>query len=126
MTHLQSGLLIAAAIMSGTTTCLHLILGGKGIVRPMLASQLPTHVIHTLYFCWHLVSLVLLGMTIAFIVPFFHGSADVLVASASLLAWLIAAWNIAYVVKKGLAFGVLPQWILFVGIALPGTASLAL
>ncbi|WP_316862090.1 hypothetical protein [uncultured Cohaesibacter sp.] len=124
MSNLQITLLSVALLMSAATTCLHVILGGRGIAKPLMQSGLEREMKNTLYFCWHFATLVLIVMTCAFAVPFFHSNWRELVGAASLLAGLIAAWNIAFVLTARLPFKELPQWILFVGIALPGSASL--
>ena len=103
---------------------IHFFAGGAEIAAPLLQSSLDPVVKVTLYFCWHIVSFLLLIMTACFLVPFFRSDGRAFVLIATLFTWMIALWNVAYVLMDQLPFIYLPQWVLFVAIGVPATAYL--
>jgi hypothetical protein len=78
----------------------------------------------TSYYCWHLVTLALVGQTAAFATAAGGGSTE-LAFAATLFAALAALLSLAIVVRFGLRPLRFPQWALFLPIAAFGTAGLA-
>ena len=50
---------IFAGTLNFITACIHLIAGHFEMVLPLLASNLPTVALATLYACWHMVTIIL-------------------------------------------------------------------
>ena len=113
-----------AAVSSGGVFLLHVVLGGRENVPPLLGSSVPWGVRMTHYYCWHLVSLTLAMMTAGFAyAAYVPDGWDVgftmTVLSASFMAWSMALgmW------KRPRPWYRLPQWVLFLVVtvaALPG------
>ena len=117
-------LLFAAAGLSALWLIIHLVLGGREIAAPMLASEsLPAVVRDTQYLCWHFTSVAIGAMTVLF-------------ATAAItedLAYAIAATGLAFgffvvgvglVIKIGAAHRRVPQGWLFLPVAALGLLGL--
>lgn len=64
---MQAGLLWAAATTSLVTFGVHTFVGGVYVARPLLADQgLPKAAKWLAYYCWHIVTMLLLAMAAAF------------------------------------------------------------
>ena len=64
---MQSGLLWAASASALVTFAVHTFIGGIFVARPLLADQgLPKAAKWLAYYCWHIVTLLLLGLALAF------------------------------------------------------------
>jgi len=115
---------LSAGGLSGIWLAVHLILGGRDIVRPLLTtSELNTVVRDTHYLCWHLTS-----VSIACMAGFFLWSAlsgtDALAVAGVTLASGFAILGIALVLLRTGSHADLPQGWLFVPVAALGVAGL--
>jgi hypothetical protein len=64
---MQSGLMWAASAAALTTFAVHTFVGGVFVARPLLADQsLPKAAKWLAYYCWHIVTMLLLALTLAF------------------------------------------------------------
>jgi hypothetical protein len=64
---MQEGLYWAAAISALITFAVHTFVGGAFVARPLLASRgLPRATKWLAYYCWHIVTLLLLALAAAF------------------------------------------------------------
>jgi len=116
--------LLAASAASFFTFAVHTWVGGPVAARALLRSS-DMHDVpkFTNYYCWHLVTITLFLMGVAFawasIEP---GGLDVAwFAFALSVSFLV--WNLVLIVWKKQSFLYMPQWLLFLGIsaiALPG------
>ena len=57
----MSGVLLAAAVLAALTAAIHSFVGGRDVVRPLLASSLAEEPRRTLYGCWHIVTVLLVA-----------------------------------------------------------------
>lgn len=117
--------LALAAALAAATTLIHAILGGREIAAPLLAAE-RLHAVpkYTLYYCWHLVTIVLAALALAFaLVATDQGSRD-LALFATLGAALFGLWSLAMIGLFGLRIAYFPQWALFAAIAASGAAGL--
>ncbi len=65
--YMMNMFLLAAAVASFLTFGIHTIAGGISIARPFLASKdLHDVVKYTQYYCWHITTIVLFGMSAGF------------------------------------------------------------
>jgi hypothetical protein len=116
--------MIAAAALSLFTAGVHFFAGGREAARPLLVSrELPAVPKFTAYYCWHMVTIVLLVMAGAFAYSAISAVKDA-AALATLLAMAFAAWSLAMTGWKRLNPMYFPQWALFIPIA--GTGIMAL
>lgn len=117
--------LLIAALLAGGITLTHLILGGREIARPLLAAEglrgVPKY---TLYYCWHLVSLTLAAMALAFLLAALSEAHRPLgtfaTAGAALFCLLCLGINWRFT-RPALGH---PQWAMFLPVALIGAYGL--
>jgi hypothetical protein len=112
--------LYIASGLSLFTTLVHIFAGGKSVAKPLLKSALSAEPKFTNYYCWHMVSIVLLSISIVFyLAARAYVSLD-LSQYITVLVFLFSLWSIILTVWKKQKFLVLPQWILFLPIAVCG------
>jgi hypothetical protein len=120
----MNGFLIAAAIAAAGVAALHLFVGGKGIARPLLKSRDMHDVVRlTSYYCWHMVTIILAGLAIAFAWAAIEPAAMPAAAFATALCICFAILSFVLVVSTGQRHRHMPQWMLFTGLtalSLPG------
>lgn len=117
--------LVIAGVLALAVCLLHLIFGGRDIVRPFLAADhLPSVPRYTMYFCWHLVTLSIAGMGAAFLVAARPGGAESLAWFATVGAASFALLSFAMNARLRLSFAQHPQGFLFVPVAAFGAAGL--
>jgi len=120
----MNGYLVAASAASFSTFAIHTWIGGPITVPPLLNSK-DMHDVpkYTNYYCWHLVTVTLFVMGLAFAWGASHaGGADV-AWFAFLLATSFLLWNLVLIVWKQQNFMQMLQWLLFAiisGLALFG------
>lgn len=117
--------LAIAAALAAATTLIHAILGGRHVATPLLAVE-RLHPVpkFTMYYCWHLVTIVLAALALAFgLVATGLGSRD-LALFATVGAALFCLWGLAMIGLFGLRIAHFPQWTLFAAIAVSGTIGL--
>ena len=117
--------LALATLLAAATTLIHAILGGREIATPLLAAE-RLHAVpkFTLYYCWHLVTIVLAALALAFgLVAIGLGSRD-LALFATVGAALFCLWSLGMVGLFRLRIAHFPQWALFAAIAISGTIGL--
>jgi hypothetical protein len=109
--------LAPGAGFSALTFLVHIFAGGPNIGTPLLRAQdiraVPKF---THYYCWHIVSLVLLAMACGFCMGAWSIAAYDVAALMTLLALGFTIWSIALVLRKRQKFWLLPQWALFLPI----------
>lgn len=108
---------VAAAATSFVTFLVHLVLGGREIARPLLAADLQAKPKYTSYYCWHMVTITIAAVALAFALAALPGRTGDLALFATGLSLLFLLWNIVMIVSRRLRFLHYPQWSLF----LPGT-----
>ena len=112
---------LLAALSMAMIAALHIIGGGAELARPLLDQKaLGAPVTFNLYYAWHLVSVMLIAMALAYGLAAFSASQRPLAAAASLLALAFAVLNIVIGLQTGLFPWGLPQWVLFVLVAAVG------
>ncbi len=117
--------LVAAGLLAGAVCLTHLVLGGREIVRPFFAvERMPGIARHTMYYCWHLVSITLAGMALAFLLAARPGGSNALAWFGTLGAASFALLNFGMNWRLGLSFARHPQGFLFVPVAVAGAAGL--
>jgi hypothetical protein len=117
--------LALAAALAAATTLIHIVLGGREIARPLLAAErLRAVPKFTMYYCWHLVTIVLAAQALAFgLVAAGLGSRD-LAAFATVGAALFCLWSLGMIGLFRLRIAHFPQWALFAAIAASGALGL--
>jgi len=121
---------LIAGVLSITVCFIHIFLGGKESARPLLDSfDLKAVPKYTNYYCWHMVTIIIAGLGVMFSVAALIPSAVELAWAASILAALFCLWNIALYLWKRQELRrwyQLPQWVLFLPIAVLGAVGLCL
>jgi hypothetical protein len=118
--------LLLAGLAAGATCAVHVLLGGREIARPMLASNDLHRIVRlTNYYCWHMVTIVLAGMAGAFAYAAWHPASIELAAVFTLLAASFAVLSLGLIAVYRVRPLLMPQWILFLAITALGVAGLA-
>ena len=111
---------LAAGILSFAIWGIHTFAGGAAIARPLLAVELDSVVKYTQYYCWHIVTIVLLAVALAFTYSAFRTDANDLGWVMTVLAAAFALWGLLLPPFVRQAYSQLPQGWLFVPVALLG------
>lgn len=120
----MNGWFVAAAALSAFACGLHVVAGGREAARPLLAARdLDRFAKFTNYYCWHLVTIVLAAMAVAFGYSARLGAATDLALFATGIAFLFAIWSLVMIAKFRLPPLRFAQWALFVPIGLLGLAG---
>jgi membrane-bound acyltransferase YfiQ involved in biofilm formation len=115
---------LAAAILSAFTCAVHVILGGRESVRPLLAATHFDHVAKfTNYYCWHLVTIAIATLAVMFAMAARSRESDDLAVVASAVALMFTLWNFGMIARHRLHPLQFPQWALFLPIACVGFAG---
>jgi len=116
--------LLLAGVASGLTMLLHIFGGGRFFMAPVLSEQaLAVYPKTIMYYCWHIVTIVLFFMSASFIYCAFY-PAEPLAWIQTIQATLFCVWNVFLIVWKKLSPRRLIQWVLFLPIALFGFTGL--
>jgi len=114
------------AAVAALIAALHFFVGGRELARPLLRQNaLPPVVTLTHYYCWHLVTITLLGLAAAFGYASLAPDGRVLAVFATVAAGLFAVWGLALVLWQAQRHRDMPQWMLFAVLAACGAAALA-
>lgn len=113
-----------AALFTGVTWLIHTFIGGPAIAGPLLASSLEPVPKLTNYYCWHLVTLTLAAMAIAYGYAAFQPLARDLAVFVTLLALSFMIFGMVLTLWKRRRILELPQWMLFALIVGAATAGL--
>ena len=117
--------LALAAVLAAITTLIHVILGGRYVATPLLATE-RLHAVpkFTMYYCWHLVTIVLAALALAFgLVATGRASRD-LALFATAGAALFCLWSLGMIGLFRLRIAHFPQWLLFATITVSGMIGL--
>jgi len=117
--------LLAAGLAAGSTALIHIFAGGPTLAAPLLAAQdIDETPKLTNYYCWHLVSLMLIAMSGGFLYAAATPGEGALAATWTLIAAASAGWSLILIAWKRHPVMDLPQWTLFTLIAALGAAGL--
>ncbi len=112
--------LAGAAIASGLTGLLHVFGGGRTIVKPLLESTMEETPKYLNYYCWHIITMLLITMTLVFFYGSTNSTAHDLTLVFSLLSAGCVVWSLGLSLWiKKTVFG-FPQWMFFLPIAVMG------
>ena len=117
--------LLAAAGISGLTTLVHLFAGGPSIARPLLNAPMDDVARYTNYYCWHMVSIMLVAMTAGYWIAALYPAQMALAIMMTVLAGAFTVWNVILIGWKRQSWLQMPQWMLFLPIAILGVIGLA-
>lgn len=118
--------LLLAAAMCCVTNFIHCYFGGKYIAAPLLRSR-DIHDVakYTNYFCWHIITLMLAVMALAFVWAAMEPEAIEAAIVAEMLSLSFTAWIVGLVLWKRQSFRSMPQWSLFGAISALGGFGIA-
>ena len=119
-------LLFLGASATSIATCLvHVIVGGKFVARPLLADEELSRVTKfTAYYCWHLVTITIAALALAFFIAATNPAAISLAIFATGGSVLFVVWSLAMITMFKLRPMHFPQWILFLPGAILGMAGI--
>ena len=119
---------VTASGLSAIVCLLHVFGGGPATVPQLIKKQdTPGGVGRmTAYYAWHLVTITLAGMSLAFWMAARTGGAIELAWFASIGAFTFAIWSLAMITVYQLKPMLFPQWLLFFPVAITGLAGILL
>ena len=121
----MNGFLLLAAVASLITFGLHVFAAGPKVAAPLLrAKDIKPVAKYTNYYCWHIVSIVLLAMGGAYFWAAKYPDGLELAVLATAMAFSFMIWGLALIVWKRQPTRFMPQWVLFAVITGLGTAGL--
>ena len=121
----MSVFLLPAAV-AASIAAIHFFIGGREIARPLLRQGTLTPVVTlTHYYCWHLVTITLVGLAGAFGYASLAPDGRVLAIFATVAAGLFSVWGLALVIWQAQRHRDMPQWMLFAVLAASGAVALA-
>lgn len=107
------------AFFSALIAIIHFVAGGREVVQPLLRQEsLPANVALTHYYCWHMATISLTGLTGCFLYAAFSLDGRVLATFATLVAFAFFIWGLVLVVWKRQRHRDMPQWVLFLALTL--------
>lgn len=113
-----------AATLNAATLVTHIFVGGRYIARPLLKSEMHSVAKFTNYFCWHMVTITLLGTSASFALAAQYNSAWELGVLATALSIGFCLLNLLIVVVKKQRFLFMPQWSFFLLISIAALMSI--
>lgn len=118
-------LLLPAGISLGLIA-FHLAAGGPEVVRPLLSSrELPPEVVYTLYLCWHIVTIVLIASLLVYAAAAIDSGFRPYAFAATVIAGAVSLLSFVVVVWKRQKHREMPQWAVFLLLALAGMWALS-
>ena len=118
---------LAATLTAGFCCLMHIFLGGRAAIIPLLAIEgLGKVSKYTNYYCWHMVTIVLAAQTLAFaMVSQTPGDRSLAIfATGGAIAFML--WSLGMIAAFKLRLMNYPQWLLFLPTSLLGLAGLYL
>ncbi len=116
--------LLLATGASALVCLMHIFGGGPQVVGPLLRSEMDDVPKYLNYYCWHLVTLTLGLMSIGYLLAALNPAETLLALLMTLLALSFALWSLGLVLWKRQSLWEMPQWLLFLPIALFGSLGL--
>ena len=116
---------ITAAAALGSW-CVHTFVGAPRILPSLAASNLAPMPRNVLYFVWHIATLLLLAFPVTYALAALYPWAWPLAIESTVLCALIAALIGAVAIKRRMVFMDMPQWTLFLLVAILGTCAVIL
>jgi hypothetical protein len=121
-------LVTISGVLAAITAAIHIVAGGKEIVRPFLVSNLDEAVKLTMYGCWHLVSVALVLSSLALL-----GNGSGMIVSSPMVAFISALWLLFGVVFLVVSLRLarppglfrFPQWALLIPVGILGLWGIA-
>ena len=106
---------VTAAAMSIFTMLVHAFAGGREVAKPLLAARdLKKVPKYTAYYCWHLVTITLAAIALAFWLAAQDENARSLAIFATFGAAAFAGWSLVMISVFKLRLWHFPQWSLFI------------
>ena len=113
------------AILAAVIAAIHAIAGGRDNAGPLLRQDaLSRTVTLTHYYCWHMATISLVGLSGAFGYAALALDGRILAVFATLVSGMFCLWGLALVLWTRQRHRDLPQWTLFAGLTASGIRAL--
>ena len=106
--------------------CVHTFVGGPRILPALAQSSLAPMPRNVLYFVWHIATILLLAFPLTYALAALYPWAAPLAVESTVLCALIAALIGFVAIRRRMAFMDMPQWTLFLTVAVLGTLAVLL
>ena len=114
----------AAAVVSLISWAIHTFVGGAQIVPPLRASDLKDMPKYVLYFVWHIATIVIAAIAVGFALAALYPDLWVLGVQGTILSALIALLIGGVAIWRRMGLKDMPQWTIFLLMALLGAAAI--
>ncbi len=122
---MMNGWFFAAGSFSVLTVLVHIVAGGRYVARPLLdCDELAKLSKYINYYCWHMVSLTIIMMAVAFFYCGVEEGEKALAVMQTALAGSFTLWSLLLIVWKKLKPFHMLQWILFAPVTICGVIGL--
>ena len=112
---------LIAAVLCLIIGCIHAFTGSRTDVRPLLDSDIPEPAKSTLYYCWHLVTIVLFSMAVSFAWTGLQPEVRMPGVACTLLSSAFSLWGFVIVLlRKRSLLTEMPQGWMFAIVAVIG------
>jgi len=106
--------------------CIHAFIGSRTDVRPLFESNVPEPAKSTLFYCWHIVTIILFSLAMMFFYGAFEDGGSNLTLLATAASTALAVWGFAVAaLRRRSLIKELPQGFLFLICALLGIWGLS-
>ena len=120
----MSNFLIAAALAAAACVLVHVGLGGRRILAPVLAQDdMPKREKARFHYLWHLTTVLLLGIAAAYAYALATGLRELAIVGTG-MALAAMGWTLMFILPRGYGLRRFPQWALFGTVAQLGLAGL--
>ena len=121
----MNGFLFSAAVASLMTCLVHLFWGGHDVAKPLLnAPDIQEMPKLTVYYCWHITTILLFVMTCAYVYVALLQFDMPLTVTVTGIAGACALLNMGLIIARKLKPLDYPQWMFFIPITLLGALGL--
>lgn len=115
---------LVAALVLSVLTLMHVTIGHKEVVRPLLTmGNLGPSVILPLFVCWHLLTLLMIASVAIYVSVAVTSLYKEAALSATIMFAFFALWCLVVALWKKQRHRDMPQWIVFVVVAALGLAG---
>ena len=94
--------LYSASALSAITALIHIFGGGKSVAKPLLESSMNDEAKYTNYYCWHMVTIIIVVMAVCFFLAARSVEFRELGVLSSALSFAFAIWSclLIYIKKQ--------------------------
>lgn len=114
----------AAALVSAMSWGIHTFVGGRQIVPALFGSDLKKMPKYVLFFVWHIATITIAAIAIGYALAALYPSAWVLGVQSTIVSGLISILILGVAIWQRMGLKDMPQWTIFLVMALCGAGAM--